>query len=304
MFRTVLNIVTTYFKSFVNRLNSVTVQANEGELKGDDDSLESVQVLDQEEWNTYLDKINLNQKVQSLHNAISLAAPISLAGANWLEKVKGCTLFTEMVWYPAVEKTHRQNSRVVIDDLSLFVNLCADRWLEKARQVADGSMSFIEMEKVLKFEPDGESLVKTHFEVDSNLYQVFDSYRDFKLLQRLRHSIGPFIAALRFFNITQRETINTLYNTINSELIQNWNETTLVKVRATGILETLKMVLNIDSERPETMHPMNFISSLVTEPDGSSPLIEWLRKKSDQDVEAMGKILQGPLFEAYGKQFG
>lgn len=120
----------------------------------------------------------------------------------------------------------------------------------------------------------------------------------------MRLSIGPFIAALRFFNISQRETINILYDTINNELIQNWGETTLARVRATGILQTLKEVLNIDPERQETMNPMKFIGSLVTETDGSSPLIDWLRTKTDQQVEAMGKILQGSLFEAYGKEFG
>ena len=281
----------------------MTLRADESEFEVNDfdNSLEPLQVLDREEWENYLNKINLHESIQSLHNAISLPPPISLAEANWLEQIKDCTLFTETVWYPAIKKEHRQNNYVVLDDLSLFVNSCAVDWLEKARQVADGSMSFVEMEKVLRFDPDGRSLIKTHLELDNSLHQISDSYRDFKLLQKLRHSIGPFIAALRFFNITQRETINTLYDTINDELIQNWDETTLVKIRTTGILETLKKVLNINSEKPETMHPMNFISSLVTEPNGSSPLIEWLRNKSDQDVEAMGKILQGTLFEAYGK---
>ena len=51
--------------------------------------------------------------------------------------------------------------------------------------------------------------------------------------------------------------------------------------------------------RPETVNPMKFVSSLVTDQD-RSPLIEWLRKKSEQEMEAMGKILQGALLEAYG----
>ncbi len=116
----------------------------------------------------------------------------------------------------------------------------------------------------------------------------------------MQHSISPFIAALRFFKITQRERIDGLYNFINTDLLQNWNQMTLTRVRDTGILETLKRVLNIDPERPETTSPMEFIGSLVTEEDGSSPLIEWLQSKSEQDMEAMGKILQGNLLEAYG----
>ena len=45
---------------------------------------------------------------------------------------------------------------------------------------------------------------------------------------------------------------------------------------------------------------MRFLSSLVTEEDQSSPLIDWLRKKSEKEMEAMGKVLQGTLLEAYG----
>jgi len=119
----------------------------------------------------------------------------------------------------------------------------------------------------------------------------------------MQHSISPFIAALRFFKITQRDKIDTLYNFIKTELLQNWDQITLARVRFSGILEMLKGILHIDPERPERMNPMEFIGSLVTKEDGSSPLIEWLRNKSEQDMEAMGKILQGNLLEAYGKKF-
>ena len=70
-----------------------------------------------------------------------------------------------------------------------------------------------------------------------------------------------------------------------------------------GIIETLKVDLQIDSERPESRKPMEFISSLVTDENGGSPLIDWLRNKKEKDMEAMGKILQGTLLEAYGKSF-
>lgn len=74
-----------------------------------------------------------------------------------------------------------------------------------------------------------------------------------------------------------------------------------MQVRETGIIETLKIDLQIDSDRPETQKPMEFISSLVTDDNGGSPLIDWLRTKKEKDMEAMGKILQGTLLEAYGK---
>jgi hypothetical protein len=45
---------------------------------------------------------------------------------------------------------------------------------------------------------------------------------------------------------------------------------------------------------------MKFVSSLTTTKENRSPLIEWLREKDEKDMEAMGKILQGTLLEAYG----
>lgn len=50
------------------------------------------------------------------------------------------------------------------------------------------------------------------------------------------------------------------------------------------------------------MGPLELLGSLIMKSDGSSNLVEWLRKKNVQDVmEAMGKILQGPHLEAHGK---
>jgi hypothetical protein len=48
---------------------------------------------------------------------------------------------------------------------------------------------------------------------------------------------------------------------------------------------------------------MEFVSSLVTTDDNRSPVIEWLRKKTETDMDAMGKLLQGNLLEAYGTSF-
>ena len=71
-------------------------------------------------------------------------------------------------------------------------------------------------------------------------------------------------------------------------------------MRFLEIIETLTEDLQIIPERPETLKPMELISSLVNE-ENSSPLIDWLLKNTEQDMEAMGKILQGTLLEAYGK---
>jgi hypothetical protein len=74
----------------------------------------------------------------------------------------------------------------------------------------------------------------------------------------------------------------------------------LVQIAETGILRLVNEELNIDLERPETRNTMKFVGSLTTTKENRSPLIEWLREKDEKDMEAMGKILQGTLLEAYG----
>ena len=79
-----------------------------------------------------------------------------------------------------------------------------------------------------------------------------------------------------------------------------------MQVRDTGIIkfiEEMNSDLQIDPERPETRKPFEFtgISSLVTlDGNSASDLIDWLLNKNEQDMKAMGKILQGTLLEAFG----
>ena len=79
-----------------------------------------------------------------------------------------------------------------------------------------------------------------------------------------------------------------------------------MQVRDTGIIkfiEEMNSDLQIDPERPETRKSFEFtgISSLVTlDGNSASDLIDWLLNKNEQDMKAMGKILQGTLLEAFG----
>jgi len=262
-------------------------------------ALEPIQVLDPEDWESYLNDIN-DQSVLLLQDALSLPTPAFTVEAVWLNKVKDCTLFSEMIWYYSVKKV--TSSPLGRSDLSSLIQDCAVRWKDLAQRVADGNLPFQDMEKVIRLEPDAKLLAQAHLQLDRSLQIVNESYRDFKILQKLQHLIGPFVASLRLFKITRREEIDALYEFINNHLMQNWAESTLVQVRESGIIEMIKGVLQIDPEKPETMSPLELIGSLITnKSNGSSPLVEWLRKKKPQDMEAMGKILQGTLLEAYGK---
>lgn len=275
------------------------IHDGEEEVEVEYKAMEPIQVLDPEDWENYLNDIN-DQSVLLLQDALSLPTPAFTVGAVWLNKVKDCTLFSEMIWYSSVENI----TRTPLDrsDLSSLIQDCAVRWKDLARRVADGNLPFQKMEKVVRLEPDAKLLAQAHLQFDRSLQIVNESYRDFKILLKLQHLIGPFVASLRLFKITRREEIDHLYDFINNHLMQNWAESTLAQVRKSGIIEMIKGVLQIDPEKPETMSPLELIGSLITnKSNGSSPLVEWLRKKKPQDMEAMGKILQGTLLEAYGK---
>ncbi len=61
---------------------------------------------------------------------------------------------------------------------------------------------------------------------------------DFKMLQKLQHTISPFVASLRLFKIKQlKAAIYLLYEFKNGNLIENWAETTLEQVRESGIMK-------------------------------------------------------------------
>jgi hypothetical protein len=167
-----------------------------------------------------------------------------------------------------------------------------------ARTVAEGTASFKQMEEIIMISPDPDVLSRKHLH-GLVIEGVSVAYRNFKTLQELRHFISPFVTALRFFTICERGPIENMYHFVQSNLLNQWETMTLAQITEKGILRILQEDLNIDSERPETREAMQFVSSLVT--DGNSyPLIEWLREKNENDMEAMGKILQGTLLVAYG----
>jgi len=264
---------------------------------------ETVQVLEPKEWEDYLRQIDVDQSLVTLKNALSRPEPTERDEALWLDKVKDCPLFMEMVWYHSLRK---QNAMIPFTkrDLSQFIVDCADYWELFAQSVADGKESFEVMKQVVELEPDAIKLAQTHLKQEHPSFeQVDESYRDFHILQKLRHSIGPFVASLQLFTVIQKEEINNLHEFIHHQLIENWDQTKLAQVRETKFLEKLKNIMDVDPQRPETMNAVEFVGSLVTEKDGSSPLIEWLRNKSEQDMETMRKILQGHLLEAYRKNF-
>jgi hypothetical protein len=60
------------------------------------------------------------------------------------------------------------------------------------------------------------------------------------------------VTALRFFTIRERGPIENMYHFFQSNLLNQWETTTLAQITEKGILRTLQKDLNIDSERPET----------------------------------------------------
>jgi hypothetical protein len=189
------------------------------------------------------------------------------------------------------------------EDLQGFVNECAAQWKELARKVADGTASFKEMDEIISLQPNPDFLSRKHPQ-SQPIDGVLTAYQNFKNLKILRHVIGPFVSALRLFLIKDKKTIDNLHEFVENNLLKNWDSTTLRQTTENGILKVMNEDLQIDSERPETQNTIQFISSLVTTDgttDGNESLIKWLREKEEKDMEAMGKVLQGNLLEAYGR---
>ncbi|XP_057375006.1 uncharacterized protein LOC130695963 [Daphnia carinata] len=258
---------------------------------------ETRHILDPKEWESYLKDVDSGRSILTLKDAMNLQVPLQLPSARWLFRIKESDLFMEKIWHPMVKSS--RTLPLCRNDLQAFVIECAAQWEGLARRIADGSTSFIYMDEIVKLQSDSNVLSKRHLQMQS-VEGVETAYRNFKNLQELRHLIGPFVAALRFFTIHERGPIDALHNFIKTNLLKNWDTTTLAQIAETGILKVVNEELNIDPERPETRNVMQFISSLVTD-ENRSPLIEWLRQKTEKDMEAMGKILQGTLLVAYGQ---
>ena len=302
------------------RLNVITTRAAETHEQlenGEEDVIESetIQILDPQEWEEgYLKAVDAGRSTLTLQEAIDLPLPLQMADAQWLFEIRECPLFTNKVWQPMVKDLQGIKGCIVFmdkmdsmtseryplckDDFHVLVGECASEWKDLARSVADGTASFQQMEEIIRISPDPEILSRKHLH-GLIIEGVSVAYRNFKTLQELRHFIGPFVTALRFFTIRERVPIEIMYHFVQSNLLNQWDTTTLAQITEKGILRILQEDLNIDSERPETREAMHFVSSLVTD-GNSSPLIEWLREKNENDMEAMGKILQGTLLVAYG----
>lgn len=203
-------------------------------------AVEPIQVLEPKEWEKYLKKIDVGQSAKMLQNAMVISMPIRSVESVWLSKVKDCPLFLEMVWYPSVEKA--PSTPIVKGDLLPFIQDCAARWLvaiDLDRRVADGTISFQDMEKVIRLQQKGKFLAQAHLPHIKPIQLVNESYRDFEILLKLQNSIGPFIASLRLFRIFKREAIDTLTDCINDHLLNNWAQSTLKQVRESGIIEMI-----------------------------------------------------------------
>ena len=253
------------------------------------------EILQPDEWTEYLESI-CQRSILTLQSALNLAEPVQRREAAWLARIANCQLFLQKIWTPTVDGC--EGIPVSARDFRGLIQAAAERWRRLSTTTAEGTMACNEMESNVAILADYLELAECHLN-GNPVPAVREAYRDYKSLCSIRHLIGPFVAALQYFTITQRKPIEDLYAFINNNLLAAWDETTLVQVRRSGIIGALQTYLNVDPERPETKGTMEFVSSLVT--DGNrSPLIDWLRNKTEQDMEAMGRILQGNLLEAYG----
>lgn len=313
------------YQSFA-RLKIITTRTNDNHVDGQgednngDDGVEeyvdrnneesmgpdTVQVLDPNSWEKYLKLLDWrdadsDQSPLNLQAALDLTEPLEQKAALWLFKLRDCALFMNKVWRPSIESANGTYP-FCQKDLEVFVGDCSARWINLALSVAEETTSFREMEEIVTLQPDPISLTQIHLR-RSPIAGVKIAYQNFKHIQELRHLIGPFTAALRFFRIRDQDSIDELYEFATRNVQIKGDETTLAEVTEAVIVRVLKDKLNIDPDRPETRNAMQFISSLVTE-GNNSPLIEWLNEKTEKDMEAMGKILQGGLLEAYGNYYG
>ena len=230
----------------MNIVKTQPVADEEEEDDGRGAQPETVNVFDPDEWDGYLKEVDVDNSIVMLHNALHLPVPMDVKDAKWLDQIKECDLFMAKVWQPLVESS--TGMPMVRGDLKRFIEYAAARWVLFANQVAEGNVTFKEMEEILRLQPNADSLARTHLQ-SRPIEKVGDSYRDFRNLQELRHMIGPFVAALRFFNIRNMGPVENLYDFITTNLVNNWDETTLAQVYQTGIIDSLNSELNIDPDR-------------------------------------------------------
>ena len=260
----------------------------------------TIQVFERKLWERYLEDTDAEQSILTLQTALDLAEPLDSKTAFWIFQLRDCSLFMNKLWQPMVESV--EGIPFCKKDLEAFVVECAVHWYNLARVVSEGSTSFQQMDEIVLLQPHFTLLSQKHLN-RGPVVGVEAAYRNFENIQELRHLVAPFVVALRLFSIKEREQIDQLHHrVVKGNLLKINDETTLAQVTETVITGVLKSELNINPDVPQSRDAMKFLSSLVT--DGNrSPLIEWLKEKTEKDMEAMGKILQGSLLEAYGIQY-
>ena len=239
----------------VSRLNLTKTRPDEEELEEDEgepvEEQETIHIFDPADWESYLKNVDVQSSTMTLQNALQLPEPMHLRLANWLELVRECGLFVVKIWQPQVKLL--TGTPLLREDLEAFVESCASGWANLAVRIANGAAPFHEMEDIFKLGHSADCLAKAHLHQVDQKEEVNDSYRDFQNLQQLRHLIGPFVAALRYFTIKERKAIDELYEFINTHLVKNWKETTLAQVYQIGIIDSLNSQLNIDPNRCENL---------------------------------------------------
>ena len=249
------------------------------------------QVLVPEDWEHYLEVLNCEQSNWPLRRALDEPTPFELRPANWLASVKDCRLFWQNIFQPALIEASAEEP-IGSQDFQDIVVEAASAWIKLAERTARGTIAFAEMEEILTLAPNAEYLSERHLE-PRKFRGLPTAYQDFTSLREIRHQIGPFVAALRYFTIENRRQIDSMYTFIQDNLINNWPTTTLETVMGqTDNVRYIRNFLRVD----RTKSAMEFLSSLVTDAD-RSPLIEFLIKttRDPGKMEAIGRIVQGTM---------
>lgn len=167
-----------------------------------------------------------------------------------------------------------------------------------ATRVASGTVPFEEVGEIVRLQCDADVLCQKHLGWKP-VELVRKKYQYFKYFSELRYVLGPFVAALKCCDIENKDSINKLGDIVKAYLIDNWNRTTLAEIANLRLLHSLNNELGIYLNQPKSQLALKFISSLANHND-ETPLINWLKEKSEEDMKSMGRILKGTLFEAYG----
>lgn len=251
------------------------------------------------QWTSYLASVDTEKSNVAVRDALEEAPPLENGLATWLGNVVKSELFLDAVWMPLIEEQGLDN--VSSADLNQLIQSAARGWYELAASFNDGTASFKQMEMALICKQGPDMLRTAHWLIERRreLGSITENFERFLKISKIRHLIGPFVAALRSFTLVNNTAIEEIHSFVQKQLASCWDRLSLKELARIGIERTLYSELAVDKNRANVA-TMEFIASFVTTSDSTAPVIEWLRSKSEQDFEAMGKILQGTLYEAYG----